>query len=119
MKLLIVDDSMMMRKMIERALAEKNFTVVGSVGNGEDALEIFKKALPDLVTLDITMPKMDGITAMTEMLKIKNDAKILMVSSLADKATASEAMEKGAAGILPKPFTTEQIIQKVNEVLGQ
>jgi two-component system chemotaxis response regulator CheY len=118
MKLLIVDDSLMMRKMVERSLAEKNFTLVGSAGNGEEALGIFKETLPDLVAMDITMPKMDGITAMTEMLKIKNDAKILMISSLSDSATASEVLEKGAAGILTKPFTTEQIIGKVNEILS-
>ena len=118
MKLLIVDDSTMMRKMVERALAEKNFTLVGFAGDGEEALGIFKETLPDLVTLDITMPKMDGITAMTEMLKIKKDTKILMISSLTDSATSSEVMEKGAAGILTKPFTTEQVIEKVNEILG-
>ena len=118
MKLLIVDDSLMMRKMVERALAEKNFTLVGSAGDGEEGLQIFKETLPDLVTLDITMPKMDGLTTLVEMKKIKSDAKILMVSSLADNATALEAMEKGAAGIIVKPFTTEQIVEKVNEALG-
>jgi two-component system chemotaxis response regulator CheY len=118
MKLLIADDSLMMRKAVERALAEKNFTLVGSAADGEEALRIFKETLPDLVTLDITMPKMDGITALAEMKKIKPDAKILMVTSQTDSASASEAMEKGAAGFLGKPFSAEQIIAKVNEILG-
>ena len=118
MKLLIVDDSMMMRKMVERALAEGHFTLVGTAGDGEAGLRIFKETLPDLVTLDVTMPKMDGITALTEMLKIKSDAKIIMVTSLADDETAQKAMEKGAAGILAKPFSAEQAMKKIHEVLG-
>ena len=115
MKLLIVDDSLMMRKMVERALAEKNYTLVGSAADGEEGLRIFKETLPDIVTLDVTMPKMDGLTALIEMLKIKNDAKIFMITSNADSATAEEALEKGAAGIIIKPFTSEQIIEKINE----
>ena len=118
MKLLIVDDSMLMRKIVERALAEKNFTIVGSAGDGEEGLSIFKETLPDLVTLDITMPKMDGMAALIEMLKVKSDAKILMVTSHADNAIALEAMEKGAAGIIVKPFTAEQVVEKVNEILN-
>jgi len=118
MKLLIADDSMMMRKAVERSLTEKNFTLAGSAANGEEAVKIFKETLPDLVTLDISMPKMDGITALVEMLKIKPDAKILMVTSQTDSASAAEAMEKGAAGFLGKPFSTEQIVAKVNEIFG-
>ena len=118
MKLLIVDDSTMMRKIVERSLAEKKFTVVGSAADGEEGLRVFTETLPDLVTLDISMPKMDGLTALVEMLKIKSDAKILMVTSQSDTATSLEALEKGAAGILVKPFTAEQINAKVSEVLG-
>ena len=118
MKLLIVDDSLMMRKAVERSLAEKNFTLAGSAADGEEALRIFTETLPDLVTLDISMPKIDGMTALVEMLKIKPDTKILMVTSQSDNFTAEEALEKGAAGVLAKPFSAGQIIEKVNEVLG-
>ena len=118
MKLLIVDDSLMMRKIVERSLAEKNFTVVGSAADGEEGLRLFTETLPDLVTLDISMPKMDGLTVLVEMIKIKSDAKILMITSQSDTATLSQVMEKGAAGILTKPFTAEQIIAKVNEITG-
>ena len=118
MKLLIVDDSLIMRKAVERSLAEKSFTVVGSAGDGVEGLRIFTETLPDLVTLDISMPKMDGLTCLTEILKVKKDAKVLIVSSQTDMATAAEAMERGAAGILGKPFTPAQIIEKVNEILG-
>lgn len=118
MKLLIVDDSMMMRKMVERALADQQFTVVSSAADGEEGLRLFTETLPDLVTLDITMPKMDGLTCLEKMLKIKPDAKILMVSSQSDAATAADVMAKGAAGIVIKPFNAPQLVEKVQEVLG-
>jgi two-component system chemotaxis response regulator CheY len=117
MKLLIVDDSLMMRKLVERSLEEKHFTVL-SAADGEAGLRMFAENLPDIVTLDITMPKMDGVTCLGEMLKIKPDAKILMVSSQADTATAGEVLQKGAAGIVTKPFTAGQLIEKVNAILG-
>jgi two-component system chemotaxis response regulator CheY len=117
MKLLIVDDSLLMRKAVERSLAVRNFTVVGTASDGEMGLRMFSESLPDLVTLDISMPKMDGLTCLEEMLKIKPDAKILMISSQTDTATASEVMEKGAVGILGKPFSAEQILGAVDKIL--
>ena len=118
MKLLIVDDSLIMRKAVERSLAEKNFTIVGLAANGEEGLRIFEESLPDLVTLDISMPIMDGITCLEEMLKIKSDAKIIMITSQTDKVTAAEVMGKGAAAVLGKPFNAAQILEKVNAILG-
>jgi two-component system chemotaxis response regulator CheY len=118
MKLLIVDDSLLMRKAVERALAGMNFTLAGSAPDGKEALRLFKETLPDLVTLDISMPKMDGLTCLVEMLKIKPEAKILMVSSQTDTATGDEALEKGAAGVVGKPFSSEQLAAKVSEILG-
>ena len=117
MKLLIIDDSLIMRKAVERSLSEKNFTV-DFAGDGQEGLRLFKEKLPDLVTLDISMPKMDGITCLTEMLKVKKDAKILMITSQTDKVTSQEVLAKGAAGVLGKPFTTAQILEKINEILG-
>ena len=118
MNLLIIDDSLIMRKAIERSLAGKNVTVVGSAPDGEEGLRIFKETLPDLVTLDISMPKMDGLTCLTEILKVKNDAKILMITSQTDGTTASEIIERGAAGVLGKPFKSEQLVEKVEEIMG-
>ena len=106
-----------MRKAVERALTEQ-FSAVFSAGDGEARLRLFAEHLPDLVTLDISMPKMDGLTCLVEMRKLKSDAKIVIVSSQTDMATAEKAMNKGAAGIVGKPFSTDQILQKVTEVLG-
>ena len=108
---------MLMRKVVERSLAAKNFTIAGTAGDGIEGLRIFKETLPDLVTLDISMPGMDGLTCLAEMLKIKKDAKILIISSQTDNATVSEALEKGAAGVLGKPFSAAQILEKVDEIL--
>ena len=118
MKLLIVDDSLMMRKVVERGLAEKKFTLVGSAPDGMEGLRIFTETLPDIVTLDIAMPKMDGLACLVEMRKVSKDAKIIMITSQTDNATTQEALEKGASGVLGKPFTAAALIEKVDEVLA-
>jgi two-component system chemotaxis response regulator CheY len=117
MKLLIADDSLLMRKAIERALQDK-CEIVGRAADGEEALKLFTEQLPDLVTLDISMPKMDGISCLRKMLQIKADAKILMVSSQSDGATAQEAMNLGAKAIVNKPFTSEALRAQVDALSG-
>jgi two-component system chemotaxis response regulator CheY len=117
MKLLIVDDSNIMRRVIEKYLADKQFTLVGTAADGEAALRIFSQSLPDLVTLDITMPKMDGLSCLDRMLTIKPDTKILVVSALKDSVTGLQALKKGAAGFLSKPFTAEELQKEIEEIL--
>jgi two-component system chemotaxis response regulator CheY len=80
------------------------------------ALQMFSESLPDLVTLDISMPKMDGLVCLEEMLKIKPDTKILMISSQTDTVTTAEVTQKGAAGILGKPFSSAQIRDAVDAI---
>ena len=101
-KLLIVDDSLIIRKSIQKYLDGYNINVVGIAGDGKSALKIFKDQMPDVVTLDITMPEMDGLTVLEEMLKIKEDAKIMVVTALSDKATGLKAIKLGAKGFLPQ-----------------
>jgi two-component system chemotaxis response regulator CheY len=117
MKLLIVDDSAIMRRAIEKYLATKRFTLVGTAEDGENALRMFSKFLPDLVTMDITMPKMDGLTCLEKMLLIKPDTRILVVSALKDPVTGLQALKKGAKGFLPKPFTAAELQREVEELL--
>ncbi|MDR2314629.1 MAG: response regulator [Spirochaetaceae bacterium] len=118
MKLLIVDDSNIMRRAIEKYLEHKQFTLVGAAADGEAALRIFSQALPDLVTMDITMPRMDGLTCLDKMLAIKPDVKILVISALKDPVTGLQALKKGAVGFLAKPFTAAELQKEVEEVLG-
>jgi len=116
-KLMIVDDSNIMRRRIERSQNFEELEVVGSAGNGVEALELFKKTDPDVVTMDLTMPRMDGIECIGKLVALKPAVRILVISALADKATAVEAMEKGANGFLNKPFTDRQLNEAIAELM--
>ena len=117
LKLMIVDDSRIIRRKIARCLEEHDLDVIGRASNGVEAVQIFQAGQPDLVTMDLTMPEMDGIQCIEEILKIDPDLKILVVSALADKATAIEAMKKGAHGFLCKPFTEAQITDALSKLV--
>ena len=116
-RLLIVDDSNIMRRRIERSQQFEELEVVGSAANGVEALELFEKTDPDLVTMDLTMPRMDGIECIENIVRLKPDVRILVISALADKATAIDAMEKGANGFLNKPFTDRQLNDAIAELI--
>jgi two-component system, chemotaxis family, chemotaxis protein CheY len=117
MKLLIVDDSNIMRRRIERSQQFEELTVVGTAGNGVEALELFRKTDPDMVTMDLTMPQMDGIECISKLVQLKPAVRILVISALADKATAVEAMERGANGFLNKPFTDRQLNEAIADLM--
>ncbi|MGB7737655.1 MAG: response regulator [Steroidobacteraceae bacterium] len=117
-KLLIVDDSNVIRRRIERCQQIENLQVVGLASNGVEAIEVFRRTDPDIVTMDITMPQMDGIECVEQLVAIKPDVLILIISALADKATAVEAMEKGANGFLNKPFSDRQLNDALAELIG-
>jgi len=117
LKLLIVDDSNIMRRRIERSQQFDELEVVGSASNGLEAIELFKKTDPDLVTMDLTMPQMDGIECIEKLVELKPAVRILVISALADKATAVDAMEKGANGFLNKPFTDRQLNEALAELI--
>ncbi|HUI62790.1 MAG TPA: response regulator, partial [Steroidobacteraceae bacterium] len=97
-KLMIVDDSNIMRRRIERSQQFDELELIGTAGNGVEAIELFRKMDPDVVTMDLTMPQMDGIECISKLVELKPAVRILVISALADKATAVEAMEKGANG---------------------
>lgn len=118
MKLMIVDDSVIMRKAIEKYCKSFNFDFAGSAGNGVDALKLFKEHLPDIVTMDITMPEMDGIACLEEILKIKPDVKVIIVTALKDKETGLKALKIGARGYLTKPFNEKQLQEEIQSVIG-
>lgn len=116
-KLMIVDDSNIIRRRIERSHQLEELQLVGTASNGLEALELFKRADPDVVTMDLTMPQMDGIECISQLVALKPSIRILVVSALADKATAVEAMEKGANGFLNKPFTDRQLHDAIADLL--
>ena len=116
-KLMIVDDSNIMRRRIERSNQFEELELVGPAGNGVEAIEMFKKMDPDVVTMDLTMPQMDGIECISKLVALKPAIRILVISALADKATAVEAMEKGANGFLNKPFTDRQLNEAIADLM--
>jgi two-component system chemotaxis response regulator CheY len=116
-KLMIVDDSNIMRRRIERSNQLDELELVGTAGNGVEALEMFRKMDPDVITMDLTMPQMDGIECISKIVALKPAVRILVISALADKATAVEAMEKGANGFLNKPFTDRQLNEAIADLM--
>lgn len=118
LKLLIVDDSNVIRRRIERSQQVDRLQVVGLASNGLEALDLFRQTDPDVVTMDITMPQMDGIECVARLVEMKPHVLILVVSALADKATAVEAMEKGANGFLNKPFTDRQLNDALEQLIA-
>jgi two-component system chemotaxis response regulator CheY len=118
-RMMVVDDSNVIRRRIERCQRVDGVEVVGTASNGVEALSLFVELDPDVVTMDITMPQMDGIECVERMVNLKPGVLILVVSALADKATAVEAMEKGANGFLNKPFSDRQLNDALLELLGR
>jgi two-component system chemotaxis response regulator CheY len=118
LKMMIVDDSNIIRRRIERCQQIDRLEVVGSASNGREALAMFERMQPDVVTMDLTMPEMDGVQCVEEIVQINPDVLILVISALADKATAVEAIEKGANGFLCKPFTDRQLNDALAELLS-
>jgi len=119
LKMMIVDDSNIIRRRIERSQQIERLEVVGSAANGREAVALFHRTNPDVVTMDLTMPEMDGIECVEQLVKINPDVLILVISALADKATAVEAIERGANGFLCKPFTDRQLNYALEELLSE
>ncbi|WP_235596797.1 response regulator [Leptospira alstonii] len=119
MKIMIVDDSTIVRMVIERYLKLTKLEIVAQASNGVQAIELFKVHKPDIVTLDITMPEMDGLAALGEMLKIKPDAKIIMISALTSKTTVVKAVNAGAVSYLIKPLLAHKLTDTLKKILGE
>jgi len=117
-KVLIVDDSAIIRQTIKKYISEADVEIVGSAENGKVALELFKKTNPDIVTLDITMPEMDGLTLLEKMMEINKDVKVMIVTALADKFTGLKAIKLGAKSYLTKPFTEPILKNTLNQLLA-
>lgn len=116
-KLMIVDDSNLIRSKIARDFDHSKFELVGSAENGEKAIELFQQLSPEVVTMDITMPHIDGIECIERLVSIDPDVRILVVSALNDKATGMEALEMGAMGFINKPFTEKDIVEALDALV--
>ncbi|NGQ94018.1 response regulator [Brevibacillus sp. SYP-B805] len=117
-KVLIVDDAAFMRMMIKEILTKNGYTVVGEASDGAQAVEKYKELGPDLVTMDITMPEMDGITALKEIRKIDPNARIIMCSAMGQQAMVIDAIQAGAKDFIVKPFQADRVIEAIKKTLG-
>ncbi len=116
LKLMIVDDSNVIRNKIRRSIQSERLKLVAIASNGAEALTHFKASQPDVVTMDLTMPHMDGIECIEKLVELNPKVLILVVSALSDKATGIEALTKGARGFLLKPFTEAELNDSLMEL---
>src|SRR5690625_4084182 len=115
---LIVDDAAFMRMMIKDILTKNGFEVVGEAQDGEQAVEKYQELKPDFVTMDITMPEKDGITALKEIKEKDPDAIIIMCSAMGQQAMVIDAIQAGAKDFIVKPFQADRVIEAVSKALG-
>ncbi|MDR1579307.1 MAG: response regulator [Synergistaceae bacterium] len=117
-KVLIVDDAAFMRMMLRDILAKNGFEVVGEADNGKTAVQMYSELKPDVVTMDITMPEMDGIAAVKEIKAADPAAKIVMVSAMGQQAMVIEAIRSGAADFIVKPFQPDRVLEALGKALS-
>lgn len=108
-RLLIVDDSSTVRRSIERHIFSNRVTEIYQAANGLEAMELFERYRPEFVTMDLTMPEMDGLTCISKMMALKPDTRLMVISALGDAETAIEAVERGANEYVVKPFSAEDL----------
>ncbi len=117
-KLMIVDDSSVIRQRIEKILQTiQSVEIVGEASDGLQAIEMFKQLQPDIITMDLTMPNMDGLECIQKLVAMDTDVSILVVSALSDKATGLQALQYGARGFLCKPFSEQQLILALEKII--
>ena len=116
MKILIVDDSNVIRRLIRRSLFASDVEI-RAAGNGSEAIKLLRDFRPEVVTMDLAMPEMDGLTCISRMLEVDPSVRILVITALADKSTAVEAVKRGAQGFLLKPFTPDRLNAQIAFVL--
>ena len=117
-RILVCDDSAFMRMMLKKLLLDKGHEVVGEAGNGKQAVQLYRELKPDLTTMDITMPLMDGLEALKCIREEDSQAKIVMVTAIGQKEIILEAVQAGAVDFIVKPFNPEHVEQVLEKVWG-
>jgi two-component system chemotaxis response regulator CheY len=115
-RLMVVDDALLMRKMIRDVAEETGWEIVGEARNGVEAVELYARLQPDLVTMDIVMPEMSGLEALRRIRASDPNAQVVMVTALNQKQTLMESIEDGAIDFIVKPFERERIVKLLNNV---
>ena len=117
-RVLIVDDAAFMRMMIKDILEKNGFEVVGEASNGIKAVELYKKDKPDIVTMDITMPDMDGIQAVKAIKEFDPTAKVIMCSAMGQQTMVMDAIRAGARDFIVKPFQADRVLEAIKKAIG-
>ncbi|WP_425448109.1 response regulator [Dethiothermospora halolimnae] len=116
MKILVVDDAMFMRTAIKRILVSDGHDVVAEASNGKEAVSMYKEYKPDIVTLDITMPEMDGKEALKKIIEYDPKAKAIMISALGQEVYVKECVLNGARSFIVKPFNKEKVLSVIDTI---
>lgn len=117
-RVLVVDDAVFMRMMIKDILEKNDFEVVGEATDGIKAIEMYKQERPDIVTMDIIMPEMDGIEAVKQIRDFDPKAKIIMCSAIGQQGMVIDAIRAGARDFIVKPFQADRVLEAITKVLG-
>lgn len=114
---IIVDDALIMRARL-REILEKDFSIIAEAATGQEALELYDKHIPDFLTLDISMPQMDGIDALEKILATHADARIVIVSAVGQKQMVYKALSIGAKDFIVKPFDADRVLKSINRLFA-
>lgn len=117
-KVLVVDDAAFMRKVLGDALTKGGHEIVGEAGNGQEAVARFQELRPEVTTLDITMPEMDGISALKEILAFDPTARVIMCSALGQETKVLESIKAGAKDFVVKPFQPDRVLEAIGKALA-
>lgn len=117
-RILVVDDAAFMRVLLKNILKSGGHEVVGEAENGIEALEKYEELKPDLVTMDIVMPHLDGIETTRSIIKIDPKARIVMCTAVGQQAKVLEAIKAGARGYIVKPFQADKVLEEIEKVLS-
>ena len=117
-RILIVDDAVFMRMKLKDILEKNGYEVAGEARNGQEALDKYQAEKPDLVTMDITMPDVDGLDGLKMIMKADPNAKVVMCSAMGQQGMVMDAIKSGAVDFIVKPFDTERVIKSLDRALS-
>ncbi len=117
-RILITDDALFMRVTLKNILTQQGYEIVGEAENGHQAVQMYADLKPDLVTMDITMPELDGLQALRQIRELDPNAKVVMCTAMGQKNLVVEAIQAGAKDFIVKPFQSERVVEAVGKLLA-
>ncbi len=117
-RVLVVDDAVFMRKMVSDALSKGGHEIIGEAANGQEAVQQYQTLKPEVTTLDITMPEMDGISALKAILEVDPGARVIMCSALGQESKVLESIKAGARDFVVKPFQPDRVLEAIGKALA-